>query len=62
MTPAIILIIHFKDPYVNVKVISYQSGQSSLELLLLVDIISRDRDRDITVLENTLGSTFGTVN
>jgi len=62
MASAIVFVIHFEDPYVDVQVVSYQSGQSSLKLLLLVDIVSTDRDRDITVLENTLGSTLGTVN
>ena len=52
------LVVYFEEPGVYEEVMSDQAGKTQLELLLIVDIISRYRGWNISLLENTFGSTL----
>ena len=56
MPPPIILIIHLEYPLIHVQIFRNQLGQLMLEFLPLINVSPPDWDRDITLLENSLGA------
>merc|ERR1719469_427302 len=55
------LVINLKDPYIDVEIIDNQSSKSNLELVSILDIVGRHRDRNVTELENSLCTALGRV-
>jgi len=61
MTSGTELIIHLKDPHVDVEISDNQLRKSQLKFCPVLNVISTHWDRNITELENTLGTTLGRV-
>jgi hypothetical protein len=56
MSSAIELIIDFKDPGINVQIVSNQLGQLLNKISLSVNVISSDGNWNVSLLENSFGA------
>ena len=56
VTPGSKLIINFEQPRIYVQIVYDKSGKGQLKFILVLDIVRTHWDRDVTQLEDALGT------
>ena len=62
MASRAILVIHFKEPDIDVEIVDNESSKGQLKLVFVLDVIGTHGDRNVAELKDSLRSTFGPIN